>query len=216
MAPMLAAASMAAMVSGILGMKPATRSPATTPMAFIASANRATRLYSWPWLSRRLTLSSPQNTMASSWSRRRSRFSAKLRRASGNHRAPGMRPGSSTTIVPLSVPITPQKSQTSRQNPRGSSIDHCQSGAIPSRRRSWRRLTRSMKAVTRAWSTRRAEGCQSRSDMGALLHIPRICSQSWARRLACCCWAEGRLRPSSSRSKLAVWSPIRAARSKYI
>ena len=43
MAPRLAVASMAAMVSGMLGTKPATRSPGPTPAAFIAWARRETR-----------------------------------------------------------------------------------------------------------------------------------------------------------------------------
>jgi hypothetical protein len=48
--------------------------------------------------------------------RRRSRFSAKLSRASGKKRAPGIRSGCSSTTSPRCSAITPQKSQTEDQN----------------------------------------------------------------------------------------------------
>jgi hypothetical protein len=87
---MLVVASRAMIVSGIFGITAATRSPGFTPKARSACAVEETRSYNSAKLSLRRTLFSPQNTSAVSWSRRRSRLAAKLRRASGNQRAPGI------------------------------------------------------------------------------------------------------------------------------
>ena len=90
-APIEAAASTPTMLSGILGMMAATRSPTLTPASRSACAARATSVASSRQLMRRLTLSSPQNTRASpSLSLCLSRFSAKFSRAPGKNRAPGI------------------------------------------------------------------------------------------------------------------------------
>ena len=60
--------------------------------------------------------------IASASSRRRSTFSVKLSRASGKKRAPGIWSRSTATRSPRS-PMTPQKSQISAQNDRGSMTD---------------------------------------------------------------------------------------------
>src|SRR3989344_5770444 len=75
----------------------------------------------------RLTTSSPQNTRASEPSRRRNRFSAKLRRASGNHLAPGICSLSERICVPLWSAMTPEKSHTNDQKYSGFSTDHSSS-----------------------------------------------------------------------------------------
>jgi hypothetical protein len=51
------------------------------------------------------------------------RFSARLSRASGNQRAPGILSPSTSTVAPLREARTPQKSQVSDQNSSGRSID---------------------------------------------------------------------------------------------
>jgi hypothetical protein len=74
---------------------------------------------------RRRSRSSPRNTSASAASsppRAASRFSAKLRRASGNQRAPGILCPSTSVRSPRS-PTIPAKSQTARQNASRSSFD---------------------------------------------------------------------------------------------
>ncbi len=53
----------------------------------------------------------------------RSRFSAKLSRAPGNQRAPGMRSLSSSAGPAPRVPLTPQKSHNASQNAPGSATD---------------------------------------------------------------------------------------------
>ena len=56
-------------------------------------------------------------------SRKRIRFSAKLRRAPGNHFAPGMRPTSVTTVLYGTEDLISRKSQSSPQNFSSSSTD---------------------------------------------------------------------------------------------
>ena len=65
-----------------------------------------------------------QNTSASGLSQSRSRFSAKLSRACGNHLAPGIRWGSISAGPTPRSPTTPQKSQIAVQNDLGCSTDH--------------------------------------------------------------------------------------------
>src|SRR5258708_29993567 len=68
----------------------------------------------------------PYTTLFRSRSPRRIRFSAKLSRASGYQRAPGIFSPSTRTAVPLREAITPQKSHTSGQNAsaKGRSEEH--------------------------------------------------------------------------------------------
>lgn len=83
----------------------------------------ATARYSSAWLARPLTLSSPQKTKASPESWLRSRFSAKFRRASGNHFAPGIRLASMSARAPRLSATTPAKSHSVAQNCSGCVTD---------------------------------------------------------------------------------------------
>ncbi len=129
MAPRDVAPSIAMIVSGMLGMYAATRSPAAMPCASSAAATRDVSACSSACDTERRSLSSPQNTSespSSSAARRSSRFCAKLSFASGNQRAPGMRSASSSTRSPDS-PSTPPYVHISRQKSHLWSIDHCHS-----------------------------------------------------------------------------------------
>ena len=102
------------------------RSPFCTPAARRPCVTRDTLATRSALETRRLTLSSPQNTSASpasSGKRPLSRFSAKLSRASGNQRAPGILSASTSVRRPGS-PTIPASLHTSRQNASGSSVDH--------------------------------------------------------------------------------------------
>jgi hypothetical protein len=78
------------MLSGMLGMMAATRSPIVTPASRNAALARATSPRNSSWLIRRATLSSPRKMSAGSEPFCRSRFSAKFSLASGKKRAPGI------------------------------------------------------------------------------------------------------------------------------
>ena len=118
--PCESAASASMPVSGRFGMKAAARSPARRPSARKACSARDTSLVRSEKLRRRLKPVSSQSTNASPRSPRRIRFSAKLSRASGNQRAPGILSPSTSTVLPrLRDAITPQKSHTSVQNSSG-------------------------------------------------------------------------------------------------
>ena len=122
-APRLAVASIAITVSGRFGMKAATRSPGPTPLSRRPAATRATSARSCANDSSRREPRSSTAISAGAASSRCSRFSAKLRRAAGNQRAPGIRsPFSSTGPSPQSA-TTPAKRASSLQNAAGSSTD---------------------------------------------------------------------------------------------
>lgn len=107
-APRLVAASIAMTVSGMLGVYATTRSPATTPSCASRAESCATRAYSSRYV---ITVSrllvSARKTIAGWSSRKRSRFSAKLRRLPGKNLAPGILVGSSTTRSYGADAITP-------------------------------------------------------------------------------------------------------------
>ena len=85
-APRLEAASIAIIVSGMFGIQPATRSPAPTPRFLSAWAKRLTAAYSSAKLILRSAPASEQKIRAVVLSRRRrSKFSAKFKRASGKN-----------------------------------------------------------------------------------------------------------------------------------
>jgi len=122
-APRLAAASAAITVSGMFGSTAQTRSPGPTPQARSAPAKLATASWSSAQETRRSAPCSLRNSIAGLASRRRSRFSAKLRRASGNQRVPGIAPASAASAGPGPSPITSQNDQTSGQKCSGCSTD---------------------------------------------------------------------------------------------
>ena len=122
-APIEAAASMAATVSGMLGIIAAMRSPFFTLSDRKSCCRREISACSSFHDSRRSTLSSPRKTIASPEPVFFSRFSAKFSVASGKNEAPGiLSPSTSTRLSPLS-PTMPQKSHTRLQNASRSSTD---------------------------------------------------------------------------------------------
>ena len=123
-APRLVAASMAIIASGMLGRKPATRSPATTPADLNPSAVRATSSFSCQKLICRRAPRSFLKIMAVCSPRYRSRFSAKFRRALGKKRAPGMRFASLSTGPPPQSARTSAKCAISSQKSPDRSMDH--------------------------------------------------------------------------------------------
>jgi hypothetical protein len=93
------------------------------PKFFNAAANRPTSRRSSRALIVRCTRFSPLKISAGPSSVRRSRFSAKLSRASGKNRAPGISSKRSVTCPPLK-PRMPVKSQSDDQNASGRSSEN--------------------------------------------------------------------------------------------
>ena len=124
-APTLALASIAAIACGPFGSQPATRSPGRTPRSRSHAAHarhRARELVPAPRRPR--ARSSARKISAGSPPLRRSRFSAKLSRASGNQRVPGIaRALRASSAGPGPSPRSSANDHTSSQNAAGSSID---------------------------------------------------------------------------------------------
>src|SRR5262249_41410554 len=159
-APIDVVASMAATVSGWLGITPATRPPTPTPSALRACGRRDTSAASCAKESRSVRLSSPRNTRASRWSDRRNRFSAKLSLASGKNAAPGMASRLAARRAPFS-PMTPQKSQSWSQNRSGFWTLQAWRSRYDVRPSWCRRFVSRRNAMTRVASTRAGEGLHS-------------------------------------------------------
>ena len=99
-APRLVAASIATTASGMLGRKPATRSPRVTPSDRKAAASPATSFHSSLYDVVLCLPCSFQNSSAGRSSRKRNRFSAKFRRDATNHRGPNSGSGGATRFPP--------------------------------------------------------------------------------------------------------------------
>ena len=106
---MPAAASIAITASGRLGRKPATTSPGPMPSERRPAATRATSARSSLQLISRRSPRSFRKMIAGSASGPRRRFSAKLSRARGNQRAPGIRSPCSRAGPSPRSPTTPEK-----------------------------------------------------------------------------------------------------------
>ena len=169
---------------------------------------------------RRTSLSSPRNTSASpvsSAARRASRFSAKLSRASGNQRAPGICAGSTSVRSPRS-PMTPAKSQSARQNASRSSVDQRHSDGVVGQRaardarrtpREFGDVARAMRSATAATASlgrhgalRRATGAAhgvperhaaaARESIQTIFAAPRMLRPFIGARSSCRCSCAGR------------------------
>ena len=122
--PCDSAASASMPVSGMLGMNAAARSPGRRPSWAIACAARDTSLVSCGVADAPLEAALVPEHESVALVAAPSRFSAKFRRASGNHFAPGILSPSTSTVLPFFEATTPHQSQTSDQNSSGLSTVH--------------------------------------------------------------------------------------------
>src|SRR3954471_1159917 len=158
---------------------------------------------------RRLKPVSSHSTNASPRSPRRIRFSARLRRASGNQCAPGILSPSASTVLPRREAITPQKSQRSDQNSSGlSTLQRWKSGKLFRSRRRLRTIWRA-NWVTLASSIARSLGCQRTFGAGdAAICLPlgfcRVIIFSKVRR-------DHRIAEAEAVARLAALQPRAAA-----
>src|SRR5262249_49385456 len=166
MAPIEAAASALTTLSGMLGRMPTTRSPTFTPASRSMSAARAISSRSSLQPTRRLTLSSPQNTSAVPGPALANRFSGKVRPAPEKEPAFSRRSASSKYGAGPLSPSTPVKSHSALQTPPGASMEKRCSSLYPPNGAPVRDDIQLKKVLSAVWSARDFSGVHNGSVIG--------------------------------------------------